>query len=574
MSVFVVASDASAPADYAAEIQAQIARILGFDPEVRLAILPDPRQPDSGERFAEALAAATPSSQQIGDHEIFILPAALEFNLWQRETLGQIVAEARRRTPAITIHHDDPDLCDPLIVDALAESAARHIEDPRSTGILIAPNGCGDPASRAQSYRLMRLLWERLGVAAGDVAFVRHAQPFLSHVLERLDDALRWVVIPQSQFETETVAYARVILENSKAAHRFADPPLVDPRIASWIASRAIRLWRERRTRDDLRLRSPKSASPNAASSQHTTYAAGAAFIARVPDRDAMRAVLDAILPPAPDRVIVKVTWHGYATGTHTDPAALDLLLSALPAPAIIIEGHTSSRNLGEATFDWETEAQLNRAWIKQQDSEFLRRTGLADVIARHRAQYINITECFWEERCATPEEIEIPLHHAELAGFIPRALLDLRGSPLISFAKIKGPTRLAISNLFGLIPHPLRAAWHGPNITHFARVCCDLAKLYGSLFDLVAINEGLYSAVRWDRRGLYRSRWGNYDLITDSGHLIASRNIAAADIFAARLQGQEISRSAFFDVVRAKLAWDDAAEQSVVPAVFHTLFA
>ncbi len=76
-----------------------------------------------------------------------------------------------------------------------------------------------------------------------------------------------------------------------------------------------------------------------------------------------MRAVLDEILPPGPhDRVIVKVTWHGYATGTFTDPAALDLLLSALPAQAVIIEGHTSSRNPGDATFDWEREARARIA--------------------------------------------------------------------------------------------------------------------------------------------------------------------------------------------------------------------
>jgi hypothetical protein len=572
MSIFIIATDAIPSADYAAEIQRQASPVLGFDPELRLAILPDPRDPDSAQKFADAIALAVPSSPP-RDHEIFILPAALEFNLWQRETLGQIVAEARRRNSTITVHHDDPDLCDPFIVDALAESAARHIENPRSSGILLAPNGCGDPANRAQSYRLMRLLWERLGVAAGEVAFVRHAQPFLSHALEKLDDRFQWILIPQSQFETETVAYARVILENSKTAHLFADPPASDPRIASWIAARAIRLFRERRTRGDLRLRSPKSVSQTDGASQPTTCTAGSAFVARVNDRDAMRAALDLILPAAPNRVIVKVTWHGYATGTYTDPAALDLLLSALPAPAIVVEGHTSSRNLDGAGFDWETEAQLNRAWIRQQDSEFLRRTGLAGVMARHKAQYINITECFWDEQCATPEKIGIPLHHPELAGFIPRDLLHLRGCPFISFAKIKGPTRLAISNLFGLIPHPLRAAWHGPNITHFARVCCDLAKLYGSLFDVVAINEGLYSAVRWDRRGLYRSRWGNYDLITDAGHLIASRNIAAADILAARLQGQEISRSAFFDVVRAELTWDDAAEQSIVPTRLHTLF-
>ena len=48
--------------------------------------------------------------------------------------------------------------------------------------------------------------------------------------------------------------------------------------------------------------------------------------------------VLAGILPATKaERILVKVTWHGYATGTYTDPAALDLLLSALPAPAIIL---------------------------------------------------------------------------------------------------------------------------------------------------------------------------------------------------------------------------------------------
>ena len=62
----------------------------------------------------------------------------------------------------------------------------------------------------------------------------------------------------------------------------------------------------------------------------------------------------------------------------------------------------------------------------------------------------------------------------------MPSALMELRGTPLISFARFKGPTRLGLSNLFGLIPHPLRTEWHGPDITHFASVCCDLARLYG----------------------------------------------------------------------------------------------
>ncbi len=121
-----------------------------------------------------------------------------------------------------------------------------------------------------------------------------------------------------------------------------------------------------------------------------------------------MAGVLEQILPPGnPERVLVKVTWHGYATGTYTDPAALDLLLRALPAPAIILEGHTSSRNTGEARFDWENGARENRAWIRQQDAEYLRRTGLAEVLAKHSAQYVNVTEAYWDEACAAPACVE-----------------------------------------------------------------------------------------------------------------------------------------------------------------------
>ncbi len=278
-----------------------------------------------------------------------------------------------------------------------------------------------------------------------------------------------------------------------------------------------------------------------------------------------MARLLEQILPAGnPERVLVKVTWHGYATGTYTDPAALDLLLRALPAPAIVLESHTSSRNLEPANFDWESEARANRAWIRQQDAEYLRRTGLADVLAKHSAHYLNVTEAYWDEGYDA----------ASGASYIPRVLLDYAGCPMISFAKFKGPTRLAISNLFGLIPDPLRTAWHGPNITFFARVCCDIAKIYGAMFPLIGINEALYSAVRWNRKGLYRSRWGNYDLISNAGYVAGSSNLASADILASRLQGQDVNRSAFFDVVRAELGWDEQAASGPLPQNIQSLFA
>jgi hypothetical protein len=523
------------------------ARVLGFAPDVRLV----------------PVAAV---SAQTGV-ETLVIPAALDFSLWERDLLGQRIAEERRTHPDNVVYHDDVDPGHPLVVDALGFQAAQALGEipPQQCGLILAASGHGDPGSRAQSYRLMRLLWEQMGFARAEVGFLRHVQPFLGHVLERCArETMPWVILFQGQWETEHVEYARVIVENTRRSHsaqlHFAQPPGAHPSLAAWYAQRTTRLWQERRARSAARTPSVRNASPETG----CIRSFGGGLIARATDQNRLAEVLCRILPQDKiERVLVKVTWHGYATGTYTDPAALDLLLGALPARAIVLEGHTSSRNLGGAQFDWETEARQNRAWIRQQEAEFLRRTGLQEVLARHRAEFVNVTEAFWDE---DPE--------CDPAKFVPRFLLDFRGCPMLSFAKFKGPTRLGISNLFGLIPLPLRSAWHGPNITWFARACCEVAKNYGSLFELSGVVEALYSAVRWNRQGLYRSRWGNYDLIRDAACITASRGLVAADILAARLQGQDVTKSAFFDVVREQLGWDAEAAEAVLPEEARIQFA
>jgi hypothetical protein len=536
-SKFLIASDLTPghPAWPAASAQVEdirqaCARILGFDPCIAL-------QPIEN-------LVLEPGC------ETFVIPAALDFSLLNREALGQKLAEARRH-PNTAIYHDDVDPGHPLIVGAFADQVRRAIADPRQCGLLLAPSGHGDSASRAQSYRLARLLWEELGLAHADVGFLRHATPFLACALEKCTrEPVTLLVLAQSQWETEHVQYARVISHG----WRFIDPPANHPMLTAWYAQRITRLWQEKRARESSRIASPRNVAPEPA-----RWNVGTGTIARVSDRQSFAVVLDEILPAnKPERILIKVTWHGYATGTYTDPAALDLLLSALPAPAIILEGHTTSRNLGGAQFDWETEAKQNRAWIRQQEAEYLRRTGLSDVMARHRAEYINVTEAFWDE---------------EYEG-VPKALLEFSGCPLISFAKFKGPTRLGISNLFGLLPQPLRASWHGPNITWFAQACCDIAKRYAQHFELYGVVEALYTAVRWNRAGLYRSRWGNYDLIRDAGLVTASRGLVAADILASRLQGQNVTQSAFFDVVQTELGWDSEAAEHPLPQVSNSLLA
>jgi sirohydrochlorin ferrochelatase len=539
----------------AASVAAAAARILGFEPIVRVAsVAAYPGEAVSGDSLAEVL-----SQQEAA--EVFVLPAALDFNLWQREEIGRVLAEQRRARADVSIYHDDLDLGHPLLVQCFADCAAHALPSPQRAGVIVAASGHGDPGARAQSYRFMRLLWEQAGFGKGEVGFVRHAQPFLRLLLERCAaQPFEWALVPQAQWQSQQVEFMQVILRDFRHAHpespqfHLADPPGNHPALTAWFAQRITRLWQEKRSREAARGASPKRNNPSVSA----TWKAGKGRIAR----HALAQAIGEILPTEkPERLLVKVTWHGYATGTYTDPAALDLLLGALPCPAVILEGHTSSRCLEDAVFDWETEARQNRAWIRQQDAEYLRRTGLSDVMARHGAQYFNVTEAYWDEDSGV-----------EPAGFVPQALLQYRGCPLISFAKFKGPTRLSISNLFGLIPAPLRSAWHGPNITYFARVCCDLAKLYGSLFDLYAVNEALYSAVRWNRKGLYRSRWGNYDLIQDSGIATASRGLVTADILASRLQGQDVESSAFFDVAKSELGWDAAAATGDLPDIAHCL--
>jgi hypothetical protein len=592
--VFLLASDlrpdqplwtaASAEAEALAGPSAQA---LGFRPEVHLAPL-------------DSLAGAMQDRLDAGAEMMFILPAVLDLHLGQREVLGQAISECRRKYPAAEIYHDDVDLGYPVLADCMSLLIAREIESgglaPGRVGLLLAAEGHGDASSRAQTYRLMRMLWERLSLPRADVGFIRHARPFFCEALESAArEPLAWMVLPLSQWATEHVEYARLMLHDFRRSHheaeqwRFIEPPGRHPMLDSWLLDRMLRLWRERLHKDDVRVRSARHAAVRThtelwtgegwAPAQDAKPDPDCGIVGRLSGSEKFGALLRRVLP-ASEEYIVKVTWHGYAPGTYTDPAALDAVLSALPGRAILVEGHTTSRNLGSADWDWMTQARRHRGWIAAQEAEYLARTGLAQVIADHDAVYLNVTEAWWDGACAPAEEVldllgpHVRLNYPELAGFIPQALLRLRSTPFLSLARFKGPTRLAISNLFGLLPPPLRTEWHGNDIADFARVCCDLARIYGALFRPYALVEALHTAVRWNRKGLYRSHWGNYDIVRGDGQFTCSRGFAAADILASRLQGQDVNRSAFFGVVREELIWPQSAVDASLPIDVQALFA
>ena len=66
----------------------------------------------------------------------------------------------------------------------------------------------------------MRLIWEELGVAVGDVGFIRHENPFLADQLRKYLDKTRseyslfWVIVYQSLWNTNYAEYAYTICKD------------------------------------------------------------------------------------------------------------------------------------------------------------------------------------------------------------------------------------------------------------------------------------------------------------------------------------------------------------------------
>ena len=607
--------DWPAAAAQAAALVEPLASQLGFAPRIRLSSLP-PAPEGSAAASPYNLATVLADEAAAGERDIFLIPTSLDFGLLQRAQLAEIAAAARHRFSHTPIAYDDVDPCHPLLVDALTQSVYRKLAGsmlkPEQLGLLLTASGDGASRGRAQSYQLMRLLWEQTGCSQADVAFCRHARPSLSEQLQhRGRDELTWVIVPQANWrnthyeEVQTIcgdfsrgvpaAHPYMIVEPSGSCLASPGQQETVPGLSQWLAERMLKLWQDRRSKvvgKELsakrnccprvsRLRGPRAsralADLKGPLDPKLCYAKGG--IAEIHDEAGLAHLLrhmwERAKPPdtEPTHVFIKVTWHGYAPGTYTDPVALDMLLGALPCQAVLLEGHTSSRNLGGAVWDWTSDSRRHRAWIAEQEAVYLRRTGLADVIRQHKAQYLNVTEALWDGQCAPRESIEailqeagVQLHFPALAACVPKALLAHRGAPFISFARFKGPTRLSVANLFGLIPDVLRTTWHGPDMAHFARVCCDMAKLYGCLFRMYGMVEGLHAAVRWNRSGLYRSRWGNYDLIPHPGLVTFSEDLAVADVLASRLQGRQVDNSTFFQVLRQELGYPDQATRLPIP--------
>ncbi len=261
-AVFIIATDLR-PADaawaraeaQAAGLQAFAARTFGLPAQVGLACLPLRSMEDPGEYH---IGRVIDRSVQDETSELFVLPAAFDLNVWQRTLLGEELSAAHRRHGTISIHHDTVDPTHPFLVECFASQILQALQErripPQQAGLLLVADGRGDPTTRADSYRLMRLLWEQAGLGWAEVGFVRYTQPFLPTILKRcLSEPRGWVLVPQCQWDGELTDYAAVMLADHQRAYPETagwcqlDPPRDHPAILAWLEQRLLRLWQDKR---------------------------------------------------------------------------------------------------------------------------------------------------------------------------------------------------------------------------------------------------------------------------------------------------------------------------------------
>src|SRR5258708_26850137 len=121
---------------------------------VRLASMAMHPGEDTGEHGLDRVL-----DDEAGANEIFVLPASLDWNLWQREAFGRTLAEFRRRHGSASVFHDDVDPCHPLVVESFADTFTRALAGrpapPQRLGLLLKASAHGDSDTRSHSYLLI-----------------------------------------------------------------------------------------------------------------------------------------------------------------------------------------------------------------------------------------------------------------------------------------------------------------------------------------------------------------------------------------------------------------------------------
>jgi uncharacterized protein (DUF362 family) len=323
----------------------------------------------------------------------------------------------------------------------------------------------------------------------------------------------------------------------------------------------------------------------------HPVYRFGSTTIAKVTSSSELRqALTNAEFDN--ETVIIKPNWMSTDPGDFTDAESLRMMFEAFTARFIVVESYSLARSLnlqkrgksfavGEQSVDWKWLLKgagwnwliHNPDWdwfkneghwdqLREEDGAFLEKYGFADLFKEFDVTYINVTEEVWSGRTADPTAIKQavesrfrPVQCENLYSMVPQKLYDLRGSPFISFGRLKMYASFTFKNLFGMIPDPLRAWWHGPKNDRVTANIVDINKIYYSLFSMYGICEALHTMARTNPDGKYKGIFSpRYD-ITEGGGIIAfGRDLLSLDAMLLSLSDPSL-RSIVDDVNRDPIA-------------------
>ena len=229
---------------------------------------------------------------------------------------------------------------------------------------------------------------------------------------------------------------------------------------------------------------------------------------------------------PSSEALIVKADWVGLEEGSTKDVDSLRCLIEAVRGKVIVTEGHLLWRKQEkqggpsftvegvERDWDWMFEGEGWRwllrhpdwGWfrdgphweiLRKEERSYLGRHGFLDLFQETGAEYVNATDEIWAGRVADPktvreavESMYPPAFTEKLYGFVPERLYRHHGAPFVSLSKRKEYQSFTMKNVFGLIPDPIRAWWHGPKDGRLPKSILDINKVYASLFELVGVFE------------------------------------------------------------------------------------
>lgn len=286
------------------------------------------------------------------------------------------------------------------------------------------------------------------------------------------------------------------------------------------------------------------------------------------------------------NKIIIKPNWVQPRIGAYTDAKVLDWFLTVLAKPAIIIESYSFWRTdkyaVSGTDYFSSKEATIisgKKHWehFKKQDEWFLKATGIDEVLQKHKAEYLNITNEVWAGKIADPktikkivEEKSSPVHFPELYSYVPEKLFELRGSDLVSFAKAKREIEfsftLSTKNLFGLIPDPCRyPKYHAEDESLISSSICDANKIYRSLFSCTFLAEGIFTASDC------KKSMKQIGLVEDWGVIWAGKNSVEVDTLGVKLL-QAQSPTTGIDILKETKKVFGGFDESILVQVPKTL--